>query len=455
MSKTILVYPPFCTPASPPYSITNIYAFLKNNLQGEHEINVLDLNIEFHKQKFSDYRQYCKSLNHRYDYKEYDTKTKEYMTQTKFVYSDNNKMILNNETPDLFDELLKTITDTDPDIVAFSIVYSSQVFYAYALIKELKRLGIRTIVGGPAVNGKLIQGADQHLKNELELLNYILGNEQSHDNLNFKTLLDFNIYSLEDYFTPEPVLPIRTTSSCYYKRCTFCTHHCNTVYMEYSLDNIRESLRKSGTKRVFIVDDMIHKKRLLQIADIMGELKISWMCQLKPTADLDRETLTILKESGLKMIIWGVESASDRILTLMQKGTNIRDVRKVLEESNDMGIRNSVYIMFGFPSESEQEFIKTIEFLKDNQRIIDLIATSIFGLQKGSIIYDNPKFYGITKIIKEQRTILGPKITYKVGHGLTTEQASRLRKNYKKTLDSLSKYPRSMNFFREHLLCLS
>ena len=179
------------------------------------------------------------------------------------------------------------------------------------------------------------------------------------------------------------------------------------------------------------------------------------MCQLKPTADLDRQVLTILKESGLKIIIWGVESASDRILTLMQKGTKTKEIKQVLQDSHDAGILNCVYIMFGFPTESEEEFIKTIEFLKDNKENIDLISTSIFGLQKDSFIYKNPKFFGITKVMTEPRTILEPKLSYEVSHGLTREQAIRLRRNYKNTFDELSKSPRSMNFFREHLLCLS
>ena len=56
MKKVLLVYLPFCTPASPPYSITNLYAFLKANYEGK--VEVLDLNLEFHKLKFPEYQKY-------------------------------------------------------------------------------------------------------------------------------------------------------------------------------------------------------------------------------------------------------------------------------------------------------------------------------------------------------------------------------------------------------------
>jgi hypothetical protein len=71
------------------------------------------------------------------------------------------------------------------------------------------------------------------------------------------------------------------------------------------------------------------------------------------------------------------------------------------------------------------------------------------------VIYKNPILFGIKKITEEKRTMLEPKITFEVSHGLTTQHATDLRRKYKKTLDALSKYPRTMNFFREHMLWLS
>ncbi len=455
MTRTLLVYPPFCTPASPPYSITRIYAFLRDNLPGEHELGILDLNILFHREKFPEYYDYCRSLKNGYRRNEYESRTKDYRNVTELVYAHNNRKVVEGGNPELFDALLKAITDKKPDIVAFSIVYSSQAFYAFALIKALKALGIRTVIGGPAVNTTLKTAADQHLKNELELMNYILGEETDHNSLRCDTIIDFSIYDLEDYFTPEPVIPMRTTTACYYRKCAFCTHYGCATYLEYDLHDIERSIIASKAKHVFFVDDIIHKKRLLEIAAIMKPLDMSWMCQLKPTADLDLSTLRTLRESGLKVIIWGVESASDRILTLMRKGTKIREVKQVLQDSHDAGMMNCVYIMFGFPTETDQEFIMTIDFLKANSAIIDLVSTSIFGLQKGSFVYENPKFFGVTEVKEEKRTILEPKISYQVSHGLTPQQAREMRRNYKNTLDNLSKYPRSMNFFREHLLCLS
>ena len=153
------------------------------------------------------------------------------------------------------------------------------------------------------------------------------------------------------------------------------------------------------------------------------------------------------------MVIWGIESGNDRVLSLMKKGTNVKDVEIVLKRSHDAGIKNVTYIMFGFPTETKEEFLDTIQFLKRNDENIDLVSTSVFGLQKDTPVYKDPASFGIKKIIEEERTILEPKITYEVSVGLSNEQASILKKNYKKTIEKINKHPKGMNFFREHMIC--
>jgi hypothetical protein len=452
--KTLLVYAPFCTPAVPPYAIANIASFLKANLPKGSHVGVLDLNLEFHKALFPKEQEYYLSLKKGFSHDIYDRTTNDFRKKTVDVYSRNNKLVVEGKIPELFDEMLRKIVELKPDIVAFSIVYSSQAFYALALINALKTKGIRCVVGGPAAAGKAKDAADAHLKNEVELLEYITGKESDHNSLVCSYIIDFKAFPLKDYFSPSPVIPIKTSSTCYCQQCAFCTHHGKGQYYEYNLDQIGRTVAASGVKHVFIVDDMVSKKRLAELAAVFKPLGISWTCQLKPTKDFDAETLKVLHDSGLKIIIWGVESGCDRILKLMRKGTNKNDVAVVLKSSRCVGIKNMVYIMFGFPTETKEEFIETINFLKDNSENIDLVSTSIFGLQKGAPVFESPCDFGITDIIEEKRTVLEPSIKYKTSSGLSQEDANKCRGRYKRTIESINKYPKLMNFFREHMLCL-
>ena len=452
----LLVYPLFCTPASPPYSLANLSAFLKAN--SNINIELLDLNLEFHQLKFSKYQKYFQNFIKNYSRDEYEMISKEYHQLTKKTYSENNMAVVKDQSPELLDELtaqiLKQVKEQKADAVAFSVVYSSQAFYTLALLKELKKHGIKTLLGGPAVNEKLQQAADESFNNEVELLEYLTKKKVPHEELNCNLKLDFNLFPLKNYFVAQPVIPIKTTSTCFYKQCTFCTHHQNKQYHEFPLEEIKQTIINSKQKLFFFIDDMISKKRLLQLAEMLTPLNVSWMCQLRPTKDLDETTLKTLAESGLKIVIWGVESGNDRILKLMQKGTNKKDVEIVLSNSKKAGIKNVLYVMFGFPTETKEEFLDTINFLQENQENIDLISTSTFGLQKDTPIYNHPEKFNVTNIKETKRTVLEAKISYQTSSGLTQKEVQQLKKSNKHTLERINKFPKEMNFFREHLLNL-
>jgi radical SAM superfamily enzyme YgiQ (UPF0313 family) len=446
MKKVLLVYLPFCTPATPPYSITNIYSFLKKNSSSK--VDVLDLNAKFHNLKFKKYKKYYQDKK----WDDYDDVTDNYIEDTSKTYSKNNKLIIEGKKPEYFDELLSEITKLKPDIVAFSIVYSSQAFFAYSMLKELK--DVTTVIGGPAVNDKLRELANYAQNNELELLELIKGKKVDHKELDFDYAPDFSAYDLSMYFTPEPIIPIKTSNTCYYQKCAFCTHYTGCKYYEFPIDWIEKVIVQSKQKNFFLIDDMIHVSRLREIAKIMKKNNAKWTCQLKPTKDFTYDVLKELYDSGLKMIMWGIESGNDRILKLMKKGTNRKDIDFVLNNSKKAGIKNIAYMMYGFPSETEEEFIDTIEFLKSNKDNIDLISGSIFGLHQGTDIYKHPEKYSISKIHEQKRTVLEPKITYEVSSGLTSKEATKLRNKYKHVIERLNKYPKKMNFFREHMLSL-
>ncbi|MBN1792075.1 radical SAM protein [Candidatus Woesearchaeota archaeon] len=446
--KLLLVYPPFCTPASPPYSIANIRSFLKANSFCP---EALDLNLLFHMKRFVRFKDYSQGLKAGYDPAEYLRVSLEFREESKAAYSESNKRVIAGEKPELFDELFDMILERKPDVVAFSVVYSSQAFFALSLITALKMSGVKTIVGGPAVNQAVIAAADHYCEDKVALYNLLSGNEFSGSD---ECVIDYDIFPLADYFVPEVVLPLKTSNTCYYKQCTYCTHYDKNKYREYDLEVIRESVKAAPAKRFFLVDEMIPKARLLELARIFAPLGITWTCQLRPTRELDYDTLKTLRESGLVMMMWGVESGNDRILGLIRKGTNVKDVSQVLSDSRKAGIKNVAYIIFGFPSETKEEFLDTIEFLKKNSDCIDLVSTSIFGLQKGTPIFKDPASYGIKNIVLSERTVLEPKITYETDGGLSAEDAKTFRKKYKKTLEKLDKYPKTMNFWREHMLCM-
>lgn len=451
MRRVLCVHAPFCTPVSPPYSITYIKQFLEANTDASFEISLLDLNAWFVSESFKGEHVLIKDALKEKDANLYAKHVRKFKQQFMNFSREENKKLRLGEHDEKFDSCLHKILDQKPDVVLFSVVYNSQCFFVLELAKALKKKGIKVIVGGPAVSWQLRKEA-LYLPHEIALLEHLLDKKVDMNSLDCKRIVDYSSYTLSNYLATELVYPLRTTSACYYKKCTFCTHHGNVPYVEYALSDMKESLVRSKAKYVFITDDMVHTKRLLELGKMFASLNIKWMCQLRPMKDLDADTLRQLYDYGLRVVIWGVESASNRVLDLMKKGTNIQDARQVLVDSKNAGITNVTYIMFGFPTETKDEFLQTVNFLKENADYIDLVSTSVFGLQDDAPIMSNLSEYGISKVKRMKRTVLGDKISYDIDEGLSSEEAKTLRKKYAKSIQSVNSYPNEMNIYREHML---
>ncbi len=409
----------------------------------------------WHQKRFPEFYHFTTSFNDNnnshYNPAEYDLQSHIFLRDSARIYTNNHKKIRENQEPDLIHELIQEILCHKPSAVALSVVYSSQAFYTLSLLQKLKELSIPTIIGGGAITQQLRNAATHTLKNEVELLNFVEQKQITHETLKSAFPLDYLPTLNQNYFSPQNVFTLKTTISCYYQQCTFCSHHQNKKYQEFPLSEIEQTIINNNMKFVFFIDDMIHKKRLLELGAICKRHNVKWMCQLRPTRDLDQATLNTLYHSGLRIVLWGVESASERIINLMKKGTSIKDAAAVLHNSKEVGIKNVLYIMFGFPTETKDEFLQTIQFLRDNSKNIDLVSTSIFGLQQGTPAYENPQAIGITEINHIKRTILEPKISYTTSTGLSQDEANQLRKSHKKSIDAPNKYPKAMNFLREHM----
>jgi hypothetical protein len=417
----------------------------------------MDINAKFHALRFKDF---YKRVSHSKSLKDYGDILAGFEEASRKVYSENNRGVVVDKPPELLSEMLDIILKAKPDIVAFSIVYSSQCFYTRALIDELKKQGIGCVAGGPAVNSKIRERCTC-LNNEVELLDFILSrfkDEKGDVPKIFKgsefccrITADFSDYDKDDYLSKEMIIPLKTSSSCYYRQCAFCTHYSADRYFEYDLHDIKESIVKSEAKNVFFIDDMISKPRLLAIAKMIKPLKVKWWCQLRPTKDLIG-SFEELHDSGLAVLAWGVESGNQRVLNLIKKGTKVEDMESVLRASHDAGIKNIVYLLFGFPIETKDEFLDTIDFIKRNDGCIDLVSTSIFGLQKGSKVFKEPCAFGITGVESHKRTVLDDRFTYKVERGMDSEEAKKMRNRYIKTIKKIDKMPRVVNAYKEQAL---
>jgi len=130
---------------------------------------------------------------------------------------------------------------------------------------------------------------------------------------------------------------------------------------------------------------------------IKNKTKIKWSGQAMIRAEMNSELLMKMKKAGCDWLYYGVESGSDKVLREMNKNCNISKSFKVLKETHKAGIKVQINIMFGFPTETREDFNRTLEFLIRARPYIDtvLASQSFCTLEKETCLWKHPEKFGI------------------------------------------------------------
>lgn len=233
------------------------------------------------------------------------------------------------------------------------------------------------------------------------------------------------------------ILPIQITKGCYHNKCTFCNFCYTTKYKSKNIQNVFNELKNYrenyNIKHFFVVDDSLHPFILEKLSDIIIENNLEIYFDI--FARLEKEfTFNILNKAykaGLRRIRWGIESTNKRINKLMNKGIDLNNIENILKCSSDIGIYNTVNLIYGFPTATYEEDMESIEFLKKTYKdgIVHYKNISQFSVRKGSDISINPDKYKI-EIVEEQNDFDSfLKFKYKV-ENLTAEKMKISYKNF-------------------------
>ncbi|MHC4396952.1 MAG: B12-binding domain-containing radical SAM protein [Planctomycetota bacterium] len=380
-----------------------------------------------------------------------------------------------------------------PDVVGFSVMFAKQYYFSLLAARMLKAANknICIVFGGclPTEIYKhvLINATvdfvvlNEGEKTFLDLLNALDGDRQFDkiSNLAFRKngkpavtepsmikeldhipFADFSDFDPDSYFAPEAVIPVLGSRGCYWRRCTFCTHHKSyfNKYRQASVKHVVDELEQhlnNGVKYFSFVDEMISSARFKQIGEeiIRRKLQLYYYALAKPTGDFTQEAFDIMYQSGCRYIIWGVESGCQRILDLIDKGTVVKDVSRVLADSASAGIKNHVYIIIGFPSETKQEFTETLDFLYENRDNIHTVHKGAFSLARGSLVYENPSKFCITNVHPSQNPT--ESIKYDVSQGIKNSEAREYAKFYTISyFNHFTDFSVFLGIFRNHALCI-
>jgi len=247
---------------------------------------------------------------------------------------------------------------------------------------------------------------------------------------------DFAGLPMDRYLSPEPILPLASSRGCYWRQCTFCTRqHLLDTYRKRSVHKVLQDLQtlqsRCGCRTFFFVDECISPAMLNALADQILEKKIhiSWSCY----ARFERQFLELsfcrkLAQSGLRMLYFGLESACQRILDLMKKGTDKEAMQRILENTSRAGIMSMILYFVGFPTETRQEALESMEFILRNQDHIRYALAGQFMLEEHSPIFRHPDAFGITEITPlSDASDLGIIYNYQTNRGMSAKEAEQVK----------------------------
>jgi len=117
-------------------------------------------------------------------------------------------------------------------------------------------------------------------------------------------------------------------------------------------------------------------------------LDIKWLTFVRLEREFrDVRFMQRLYDAGCRILMFGLESASQRVLNLMRKGTRVEHFRPILEACKEASIAVRYDFMVGFPGEAEEDVQWTFDFLHQNRDVIDTpfssYSTAIFELRSG------------------------------------------------------------------------
>jgi radical SAM superfamily enzyme YgiQ (UPF0313 family) len=323
--------------------------------------------------------------------------------------------------PTLIDELLDQITDElldlhKPQLVGLTVPFPGNVYGAFRIARRAKLRGIKTVLGGGYVNTELRQLTDPRVFDHVDYVTLDDGEapllaliEHLADDSKplFRTFVRENDTVVERTTTGKHDVPLRDAGTptydglpldrylslfemlnpmhrlwsdgrwnkitvahgCYWKKCSFCDitldyiGRYDPVSADLLVDRIEAMVKETGETGFHLVDEAAPPAGLKALAErlLARKVLITWWGNIRFEKTFTPDLARLLARAGCVAVSGGLEVASDRLLAKMQKGVTVEQVARVTRAFTDAGVMVHAYLMYGFPTETEQETVDALE----------------------------------------------------------------------------------------------
>jgi len=317
----------------------------------------------------------------------------------------------------MLDIFAKRIDESKPEMVGFSIPFPGNLYSALRCAQWLRNEHpeIKICLGGGYINTELRSLTDPKIfdytnyitfdDGELPLLRILTGGEmirtlyrsengeivrvnfESKENIPFAEigtpdydgLLQNNYINMIELTNPMHALwsngrwnKMMLAHGCYWGKCAFCDgmldyiQRYQTAPIETIVDRMEKIMLQTGQSGFHFVDEAASPALLRKLSEeiIRRKLTVSYWTNVRFEKSFSPELCYLMAQSGCIAISGGLEVASSRTLKLIDKGITIETARESMKNFADAGIMTHAYLMYGFPTETAQETIDSLEVVR-------------------------------------------------------------------------------------------
>jgi radical SAM superfamily enzyme YgiQ (UPF0313 family) len=112
---------------------------------------------------------------------------------------------------------------------------------------------------------------------------------------------------------------------------------------------------------------------------------VRWCCQTRVDR-VDPDLLQLMSASGCRLIHFGLESGSPRLLERMQKRVTVEDMERAVRWARQAGIRSACFFLLGLPDEGPEDVEMTIALARRLRP--DYVSFHVAVPYPGTALYD-------------------------------------------------------------------
>lgn len=357
----------------------------------------------------------------------------------------------------------ETLTRIRPDVVGISVPFPGNVYGAFLIAQTVRAVAreegraVRLLMGGGYVNTELRSLRDPRIfdffdavtldDGERPFLNFLEGKplvrtfvregKKGAQQVVFKNDPAFHDFSMKEVGAPsydglkldaylsifEMLNPMHRIWSdgrwnkltlahgCYWKKCNFCDINLDYIgrydpaAADAVVDRMEALVRETGQTGFHFVDEAAPPALLKAMAErlIARGVVVSWWGNVRFEKAFTPEVAELLARSGCIAVSGGLEVASDRLLKLMSKGVTIEQVARVTRALTEAGIRVHAYLMYGFPTQTVQETVDSLEVVRQlfEAGCVQSAYWHRFSATVHSPIGRDPEKFGIRLLARE------------------------------------------------------